>query len=197
MSAPVEPLSFENLAAHNTPLPLGNTVLDIPLPARALVHLPGTVRASHREAIVVRYSAISTRPNEFVHKGYSLRSLLYGQPRRTRLLVSITISDTDDEKTVRKTINSIIRNVDRVGATSDSNARVSWREIVVLLAGSSSTMLSETSDLLRRLHIFTQPDPAPSSRGWAGEIYEVYPTKAYSLSPSEILYANLMPRSVE
>jgi hypothetical protein len=47
MSAPVEPLSFENLAAHNTPLPMGNTaVLDIPLPARVLANLPDSVQAS-------------------------------------------------------------------------------------------------------------------------------------------------------
>lgn len=105
MSVPVEPLSFENLAAHNTPLPMGDTVLDIPLPARVLANLPDSVQASQREAIVVRYSAISSRPSEFVHKGYSLRPLLYGQPRRTKLLVSIAISDTDDEKAVRKTLS--------------------------------------------------------------------------------------------
>jgi hypothetical protein len=36
MSAPGEPLSFENISAYNTPLPISNTVLDIPLPARLI-----------------------------------------------------------------------------------------------------------------------------------------------------------------
>jgi len=57
---------------------------------------------------VVYYSAINCLPTEFARKGYTLHPLLYQMPREIKLLVSVTISDTDDERVIDRTLNSIV-----------------------------------------------------------------------------------------
>ncbi|KAH8590979.1 hypothetical protein B0O99DRAFT_744822 [Bisporella sp. PMI_857] len=178
------PLTLENLAKNvkTSLLFHEHLVLDIPLPASELARLPGAA-SNDRESTFIRWSAINCGPTEFTRKNYYiLRPLLYNKPRQTKLLISVNISDTDNETTIRNTLDCILRNVNFVKTATDLNSIVSWKEIVVVFIGSSSVMRPETSDFLRRLGLFTKPVPFPLLDKWTGQIYEYTPF----LSPRSI-----------
>ena len=134
------------------------------------------LKAVERESAVVRWSAINCGPAELPTKCYKLRPRLYARPRQTKLLVSITISDTDREETIRTTLNSVLLNINCIGTETDLKPMVSWKDIVIVFVGSSGTMRPETSKYLRRLNLFTKPVWTPRLDGLVGHIYEVCPS---------------------
>jgi hypothetical protein len=127
-------------------------------------------KAVERESAVVRWSAINCGLAELPTKSYKLR------PRQTKLLVSITISDTDREGTIRRTLDSVLLNINCIETETDLNPMVSWKDIVIVFVGSSGTMRPETSKFLRRLNLFTKPVWTPRLDGLVGHIYEVCPS---------------------
>lgn len=133
-------------------------------------------KAVERESAVVRWSAINCGPAELPTKSYKLRPRLYARPRQTKLLVSITISNTDREGTIRRTLDSVLLNINCIETETDLNPVVSWKDIVIVFIGSSGTMRPETSKFLRRLNLFTKPVWTPRLDGLVGHIYEVCPS---------------------
>ncbi|KIM97116.1 hypothetical protein OIDMADRAFT_32148 [Oidiodendron maius Zn] len=127
-------------------------VLDIPVWTCVLARLR---KAVERESAVVRWSAINCGPAELPTKCYKLRPRLYARPRQTKLLVSITISDTDREGTIRRTLDSVLLNINCIETETDLNPMVSWKDIVIVFVGSSGTMRPETNGLVGHIYEYT------------------------------------------
>jgi chitin synthase len=139
--------------------------------ARVLARLR---KGIERESTVVRWSAINCGPTELPTQSYKLRPQLYARPRQTKLLVSITISDTDRAQLIRNTLDCILLNVKCIETETDLDPVVSWKDIVIVFVGSSGTMLPETSNFLRRLNLLTKSVWTPRLDGLVGHIYEVW-----------------------
>lgn len=177
MASTASPLTAENLAKRDGSgyKPGQIILLDIPAPANIIACLPDPTNPNRRESAVIRFSTVSCRPREFVSKGHALRPSLFARPRRIRLLVTVLISSDDSETDVRNTLHAILSSVEAIDAACDLGEPVSWKQIVVLLIGctKSDGMLAESENLLRRLGLFTPPEPAPREMGWGGQVYEV------------------------
>jgi hypothetical protein len=192
-----KPISRQNTAlARQSSFPQKQPlILDVPLPDEFLRRLPipsalpiGSERATRlrRESLVVRYSAVSCRPDEFAsaRSGHTLRCQLYGKPRRTRVMVSIHVTEDDADVDVHYALQAAMQNIaamDGAVGVDQLDPPVRWREVVVVVTGCTQHMQPGTIHLLRRLGLFTPPDPLPTpdQAGWAGQIHEV------SCSPSQ------------
>ncbi|KAI9105900.1 chitin synthase-domain-containing protein [Phlyctochytrium arcticum] len=83
----------------------GNFVVEIPVPEKVLSQ--GKFRHG-REFTHLRYSAVCGDPNEFVDRGYTLRSAELG--RQTELFIVMTMYN-EDEILFAKTFKSVMKNI--------------------------------------------------------------------------------------
>jgi chitin synthase len=109
----------------------GNLVLDCPVPPRLLATLPNK---TDREFTHMRYSAATCDPSDFKKERFSLRQVLYEQPRQTEMFIVITLYNEDDELFLR-TMHGVMKNIAHLCSRSRSKTwgKEGWRKVVVCI----------------------------------------------------------------
>lgn len=82
----------------------------------------------------MRYSAVTSDPNNFNDEGFTLRQKLYEPPRRTELLVLVTMYNESDELFCR-TMYGAVQNISHLCTRHRSSTwgKDAWKKVVVCI----------------------------------------------------------------
>lgn len=107
----------------------GNLVLDCPVPNRLLSSLANN---SEREFTHMRYSAATCDPGDFMRENFTLRQVLYSQPRATELFIVITMYN-EDEVLFCRTMSGVMKNISHLCSRDRSKiwGKEGWKKVVV------------------------------------------------------------------
>jgi chitin synthase len=109
----------------------GNFVLDAAVPSKLLNMCS---MRTEREFAFMRYSAATCDPNNFQDEGYTLRQCLYDPPRRTELLIVLTMYNEDEELFCR-TMHGVMKNIAHLCTRDRSKTwgKDGWKKVVVCI----------------------------------------------------------------
>lgn len=126
------------MARREVKLVRGNLVLDCPVPTKLYSFLP---RRDHDEFVYMRYSAVTTDPNDFVEGGFNLRPAIY--ERETQLCICITMYN-EDETHFTRTMHSVMKNIGHLCSRKKSRVwgKDSWKKVVVCIVADGRTKVS-------------------------------------------------------
>ncbi|KZT30962.1 glycosyltransferase family 2 protein [Neolentinus lepideus HHB14362 ss-1] len=104
----------------------GNLILDVPVPS----HIVPAGQDKNEEMSMMRYTAATCDPDEFMRSKYSLRPYLYG--RQTELFIVMTMYN-EDEVLFTKTMNAVIKNIAHLCGRNKSKTwgPEGWKKVVV------------------------------------------------------------------
>ena len=113
------------------PLYDGNLVLDCPIPNKMLNTLG---MKQDREFTHMRYTAATCDPNDFKAERFTLRQVLYEQPRHTELFIVITMYN-ENEILFARTMHGVMKNIKHLCTRERSRiwGREGWRKVVVCI----------------------------------------------------------------
>ena len=115
----------------------GNLVLDCPVPPRFLNTLPNK---KDREFTHMRYSAATCDPADFKKERFTLRQVLYEQPRQTEMFIVITLYN-EDEVLFARTMHGVMKNIAHLCSRARSKVwgKEGWRKVVVCVVADGRT----------------------------------------------------------
>ena len=115
----------------------GNLVLDCPVPPRFLNTLPN--KKDH-EFTHMRYTAATCDPSDFKKERFTLRQVLYEQPRATEMFIVITLYN-EDEVLFARTMHGVMKNIAHLcsGQRSKVWDKEGWRKVVVCVVADGRT----------------------------------------------------------
>ncbi|ORX68956.1 hypothetical protein DL89DRAFT_168763 [Linderina pennispora] len=117
----------------------GNLVLDCPVPRRVIEM--GKYREGN-EFTHMRYTAVTSDPNEFMNAKYTLRPVLYG--RETELFIVLTMYN-EDEILFNRTFAAVMKNIAHL--CSRTNSRTwgadAWKKVVVCIVSDGRNKINE------------------------------------------------------
>lgn len=109
----------------------GNLVLDCPTAPALLEKLNDR---ESREMTHARYSAVTCDADDFVDERYTLRQVLFDPPRRTELMVCMTMYNEDEELFCR-TLHGVLTNIAFLCSRTKSRTwgPDAWKRVVVVI----------------------------------------------------------------
>lgn len=115
----------------------GNLVLDCPVPPRFLNTLPNKMDHEFTHA---RYTAATCDPTEFQRERFTLRQILYAEPRETEMFIVITLYN-EDEILFARTLHGVMINIARLCSRERSKVwgKEGWRKVVVCVVADGRT----------------------------------------------------------
>ncbi|VVT49687.1 uncharacterized protein SAPINGB_P002393 [Magnusiomyces paraingens] len=134
-----QPRRNKSMARREVKLVRGNLVLDCPVPTKLYSFLP---RRDHDEFVYMRYSAVTTDPNDFVEGGFNLRPAIY--ERETQLCICITMYN-EDETHFTRTMHSVMKNIGHLVSRKNSPrhwGKDSWKKVVVCIVADGRSKVS-------------------------------------------------------
>lgn len=134
----------------------GNYVIDAPVP-QALLDTYGKKSTDNREMSYMRYTAVTCGPSNFKAFDYNIRQALYSPPRRTELLVCITMYN-EDEILLARTLKGVFNNIKNLTDRTDPTwGEDSWKKVVILIVNDGRAELHPRSEkLLSALGVFQE-----------------------------------------
>ena len=113
------------------PLQNGNLVLDCPVPTKLLD------MCHHRdgdEFTHMRYTAATCDPNNFNEENYNLRQQLYSPPRRTEIMICLTMYN-EDEFLFTRTMHAVVTNIVHLCSRGRSKTwgDEGWKKVCLIL----------------------------------------------------------------
>ncbi|CDK28692.1 unnamed protein product [Kuraishia capsulata CBS 1993] len=113
----------------------GNLVLDNPIPSTLAKFLP---QKSADEFEYMRYSAVTSGPDEFEESGFNIRAKEMN--RSTELLIAITMYN-EDEVALARTLHAVFKNIAYLQKRQQSSTwgANSWQKIVVMIIADGRT----------------------------------------------------------
>ncbi|KAG7867647.1 hypothetical protein KL918_002244 [Ogataea parapolymorpha] len=116
----------------------GNLVLDNPIPSTLYNFLP---IKGEDEFDYMKYSAVTTGPDEFAEEGFSLRTCDMG--RETEIVVCITMYN-EDEVSLTRTLHAVFRNIAYLSRRQNSRTwgKDSWKKVVVMIVADGRNKIS-------------------------------------------------------
>ncbi|RXW22020.1 hypothetical protein EST38_g3830 [Candolleomyces aberdarensis] len=151
----------------------GNLILDCLVPQALLDKCPSR---DAREFTHMRYSAVTCDPDHFKDSHFTIRQLHYEPPRRTELLIGITMSN-EDEELFSQTMYGVMKNI--LNLTRRRGSRV-WREeagkrVVVCIVGDGRSRIHpKTLDVLAAMGAYQEGlvKTRSNSKNVTAHIYE-------------------------
>ena len=131
----------------------GNLVLDCPVPNKLLSALG---RKEDREFTHMRYTAATCDPSEFKSERFTLRQVLYEQPRTTELFIVITMYN-ENEVLFARTLHGVMKNIKHLCSRDRSKVwgKEGWRKVVVcVVADGRSKIHPRTLAVLAALGVY-------------------------------------------
>ncbi|QEU58306.1 Chs1 [Kluyveromyces lactis] len=126
----------------------GNFIFDCPISSQLLSQYSagaGPEKLSN-EFKFMRYQAVTCEPNQFQSNTFNLRQLMYPYPRRTELMIVITMYNEDDIL-LGKTLKGVMDNIRHF--TKRSNSSVwgpdAWKKICVCVVSDGRSKINERS----------------------------------------------------
>lgn len=109
----------------------GNLVLDCPTAPALLEKLNDR---ESREMTHARYSAVTSDADDFLDERYTLRQVLFDPPRRTELMICLTMYN-EDEKLFCRTLHGVLSNIAFLCSRSRSRTwgADAWKRVVVVI----------------------------------------------------------------
>lgn len=130
----------------------GNLILDNPVPSKLIQFLP----RKDREFKYMRYSAVTSTPDEFEKSGFSLRANEYS--RETELVICITMYN-EDEKAFVRTMHGVMKNISYLCKRKKSRTwgEGSWEKIVVVIVSDGREKVSQgVLDVLSAMGVYQE-----------------------------------------
>lgn len=132
----------------------GHLVLDCPLASELLNRFPD-YRAGEkdgglsREFSYMRYTAVTCGPSNFYRDGYILRPVHYPVPRRTELMIVVTMYNEDDILLAR-TLKGVFKNIKHLESRTRSSVwgKDSWKKVVVCVVSDGRSKINERAQAL-------------------------------------------------
>ncbi|GMM27728.1 chitin synthase [Martiniozyma asiatica (nom. inval.)] len=117
----------------------GHLVLDTPVPGLLHDLLP---RKNEDEFDYVKYSAVTSNPDDFAEDGFSLRTIEL--ERETEIVVCITMYN-EDEVALTRTLHSVFKNIAYLQKRKRSTTwgKDSWKKIVVCIVADGRNKVSD------------------------------------------------------
>ena len=143
---------------QTVPLFKGNLVMDCPIAPRLLNQIPHAQPPERDEFTHVRYSAVTVDPLEFREQGYVLRSHLFAKPRKTELLVAVTMYN-EDEVLLGRTLKAVMKNVEHLCSRASSKiwGKEAWKKIVIcIISDGRSKIHPKSLALLAGLGVYQE-----------------------------------------
>ncbi|WWC88212.1 uncharacterized protein L201_003117 [Kwoniella dendrophila CBS 6074] len=131
----------------------GHLVLDVQVPSMLLDQCP---IKDTQEVKVMRYTAVTDDPDEFVSKNYSLRQKLYDPPRHTELFIVITMYNEDDVLFCR-TMRGVMQNIAHLCTRTKSKTwgEEGWKKVVVCVVSDGRLKINpRTRSVLAALGVY-------------------------------------------
>ncbi|RCK66003.1 Chitin synthase 2 [Candida viswanathii] len=132
----------------------GHLVLDCPVADELLSKFPDYkpgVKAGGllREFGYMRYTAVTCGPSNFYRDSYLLRPVHYPIPRKTELMIVVTMYNEDDILLAR-TLKGVFKNIKYLESKSRSEVwgKDSWKKIVVCVVSDGRTKINERAQAL-------------------------------------------------
>ena len=158
----------------------GNLILDCPVPERILNKVKHTAPPERDEFTHVRYSALTCRPSEFSDSKFFLRPSLFVKPRSTKLLISISISETDlnspaKQAAFARTLRSAMQSADHEKWRNYLSGEDVWKNIIICII-TDGTVEASSLSLLEEMGLFWNDSKQYSLSGkdMQAHLYEVY-----------------------
>lgn len=133
----------------------GHLTLDCPVPPKLLRKLPVQ---EGREFTHMRYTAITCDADEFAEQRYKLRPVQFEPPRRTELLIVMTMYN-EDERLFARTLHGVMSNIAHLCSRSRSRmwGPDGWKRVVVcIVADGRQNVNSRTLSLLATLGVYQE-----------------------------------------
>lgn len=132
----------------------GHLVLDCPVADELLSKFPD-YRAGEksgglsREFGFMRYTAVTCGPSNFYREAYLLRPVHYPIPRKTELMIVITMYNEDDILLAR-TLKGVFKNIKYLESKTKSSVwgKDSWKKVVVCIVSDGRTKINERAQAL-------------------------------------------------
>ncbi|CAG8977827.1 hypothetical protein HYALB_00008993 [Hymenoscyphus albidus] len=111
-------------------------VYDCPVPPKLLSQSKHVSEVGRDEFTHMRYTAATCDPEDFVGEGFTLRQQLFGKPRRTEILIVVTMYNEDDVLFAR-TMAGVFQNVQYMCSLAGQHKGLwdnnGWKNIVVCI----------------------------------------------------------------
>lgn len=133
----------------------GELVLECKIPTILHSFLP---RRDDREFTHMRYTAVTSDPDEFTNRGYKLRQQIGSTMRETELFICVTMYN-EDEVGFTRTMHGIMRNIMNFCSRSKSRTwgRDGWKKIVVcIVADGRKKVHPRTLNALAALGVYQE-----------------------------------------
>ncbi|KAH3670501.1 hypothetical protein OGAPHI_001016 [Ogataea philodendri] len=116
----------------------GNLILDNPIPSTLYNFLP---LKGEDEFDYMKYSAVTSGPDEFEEEGFTLRTHEMG--RETEIVVCITMYN-EDEVALTRTLHAVFKNIAYLSKRTNSSTwgKDSWKKVVVLIVADGRNKIS-------------------------------------------------------
>ncbi|QPG76130.1 hypothetical protein FOA43_003516 [Brettanomyces nanus] len=107
----------------------GNLILDNPVPSILHSFLPAK---GQDEFDYMKYSAVTSDPNDFINDGFTLRTNELG--RETEIVICITMFN-ENESSLTRTLHAVFKNIAYLSKRKNSNTwgPNAWKKVVVLI----------------------------------------------------------------
>ncbi|SCU93156.1 LAFA_0F14972g1_1 [Lachancea sp. 'fantastica'] len=130
-------------------LSMGNFVFDCPISENLIGQYVRAVDDQDKlsnEFKFMRYQAVTCEPLMFQPNNFTLRQLKYGQPRRTELMIVITMYNEDDVL-LGRTLKGVMDNIRHFTKKKNSSTWGSdaWKKIVVCIVSDGRSKINERS----------------------------------------------------
>lgn len=140
MEPPLEnqPRRNKSISRKQVKLVKGNLVLDCPVPTKLYSFLP---RRDSDEFVHMRYSAVTSDPDDFAEDGFTIRPAIYD--RQTEICICITMYN-EDETLFTRTLHAVFKNIAYL--CQRSNSKVwgpnGWKKVVLTIIADGRTKVS-------------------------------------------------------
>jgi chitin synthase len=115
---------------------VGNLVYDCPVPPKLLLGCKHIASGGRDEFTHMRYTAATCDPEDFVGERFTLRQQLFGKPRKTELLIVVTMYNEEDDLFAR-TMSGVFQNIEYMCSMKGQHNGLwdkdGWKNIVVCI----------------------------------------------------------------
>jgi chitin synthase len=115
---------------------VGNLVYDCPVPPKLLLGCKHIASGGRDEFTHMRYTAATCDPADFTGERFTLRQQLFGKPRRTELLIVVTMYNEEDDLFAR-TMSGVFQNIEYMCSMKGQHnglwGKDGWKNIVVCI----------------------------------------------------------------
>ena len=132
----------------------GKLVLDCPVATNLLSTYPDYKAGAERgglsnEFYFMRYTAVTCGPSNFYREGYLLRTIHYAIPRKTEIMVVITMYNENDVL-LGRTLKGVLDNIKYMESKKRSSmwGEGSWKKIIVCIISDGRTKINDRAQAL-------------------------------------------------